>query len=208
MLPGATVHDGSPVESLDTLARVLGAAVRAIEAHGLPYVLLGGIASAVHGRPRCSSDVDLLVRPDVAPLVLGTLGRAGFRTEETNPVWIFKAFKDGVLIDVLFRLHGDIYLDDEMLRRSRPHSFRGTQVRVISPEDLVLIKAVAHDEQTPRHWGDALGLLTAPDLDWEYLLERSRRGARRLASLLFYAASIDVCIPRDVLRRLTDRILE
>jgi len=42
---------------------VLDDAVAAVEAAGLPYLLMGGIAAACHGRPRWTHDVDLLVRP-------------------------------------------------------------------------------------------------------------------------------------------------
>lgn len=58
-----------------------------------------------------------------------------------------------------------------------------------------MIKAIANDEPSARHWNDALALIAACDIDWEYLLERASRGARRVLSLLVYAQSNDLVVP-------------
>jgi predicted nucleotidyltransferase len=204
--PGAAVHAGSTA-GIEPLTQVMGDAVRALEKDGIDYVLIGGQASALLGRPRCSSDIDILVTPEQAPLALEAFGRAGFRTEKVNPHWLFKAFRSDVLVDLLFKVRGEIYLDAEMLRRSTIHRFRGVKVRVVPPEDLIVMKAIVHDEETPRHWGDALAILSAAELDWEYLLFRSRRAPRRMLSFLCYAISVDRVVPQGVLRRLCRTVL-
>jgi hypothetical protein len=79
----------------------------------------------------------------------------------------------------------------------------GVPVPIASAEDLVVIKALAHDEETPRHWHDALALIASNSLDWEYLLGRARKGPRRVLSLLAYATSVDLTVPPDVIRELT-----
>jgi predicted nucleotidyltransferase len=204
--PGAAVHEGSTA-GITQLTEVLGDAVRALEKDAISYVLVGGQASSLLGRPRCSSDIDLLVAPEDAPLALEALGRAGFRTQKINPHWLFKAFRNDVLVDLMFKSRGDIYLDDEMLRRSTLRRFHGMQVRVIPPEDLIVMKAIVSDEETPRHWWDALAILPATDLDWDYLLLRSRRAPRRMLSFLCYATSVDLAVPQDVLRQLGRAVL-
>src|SRR5262249_18744056 len=146
-------------------------------------------------------------KPEDARPTLTALAGAGFATEATNENWLYKATRHGVLVDVLFKTKGDIYLDDQMLQRSTIRTFRGQPVRVIAPEDLVMIKAIVHDEETPRHWHDALGVLTTARIDWEYLLERGRKGPHRLLSLLFYAESLGLVVPHTSLRRLTDTVL-
>jgi hypothetical protein len=70
------------------------------------------------------------------------------------------------------------------------------------------MKAVAHDEATPRHWHDALGLLGSFDLDWDYLLLRSGRAHCRVLSLLLYAKSLDYFIPGRVIQALCRRVTE
>ena len=206
MLPGACIHEGSS-GSPEALVAVFEKAVHALEMAEVPYVLIGGLASAALGRPRCSSDIDLFVAPRSAPFALEVLEKAGFATEQTNPAWLFKAFRDDILVDLLFKTVGDIYLDREMLRRARLHTVLGTEVRVIPPEDLIVIKAIVHDEETPRHWHDALGLLTRDDLDWDYLLARASRAPRRVLALLVYATSCDRWVPSAALRRLANQVL-
>ncbi len=181
-------------------------AIDAIEDADIRYVLIGGLASSLLGRPRTTRDVDVLVRKDDAHTVLDALGRAGFETEETNPQWIFKARRDDVEIDVIFWLKGDIYLDEQMLERAPLEEFAGRRVTVMPPEDLIVVKAVIHDEQTPRHWHDALGVIADQELDWEYLYARARHGARRVLALLLYAQSNDLIVPDDAIRGLYETI--
>jgi predicted nucleotidyltransferase len=126
----------------------------------------------------------------------------------TNPNWLYKAFRDDALVDVLFKAKGDIYLDDEMLARSVCCDVSGVAVRVIPPEDLFVIKALVHDEETPRHWFDALGLLSRENIDWDYLLRRARKGPRRVLSLLSYAMSLDLPVPAEAVRRFAALALE
>jgi predicted nucleotidyltransferase len=203
------VSDHAPTEDRvdqEAVAAVLREAVEAVEQAEIPYVLIGGLASAVLGRPRWTADVDFLVRRDDAKRVLEALEPAGFETEETNPEWIYKAERDDVTIDVIFWLKGDIYLDDEMLARSRLLELDGVVVNVVPPEDLVVIKAAVHDEQTPRHWHDALGVIADNELDWDYLARRARHSARRVLALLVYAQSNDLVVTDDVVRSLFESV--
>ena len=63
-------------------------------------------------------------------------------------------------------------------------------------------KADVSDEERPRHWHDAIGLLIREDLDWEYLVRRARHATRRVLALLLYATSNDIAIPERVIREL------
>ncbi len=200
--------DGREVDEGLFLA-VLGEAIAALEGKDIPYLLMGGLGSATFGRPRGTNDIDLFVRPEHARLTLEALAAAGFTTEETDPLWLFKGFKDDILVDVIFRSTGDIYLDEEMLAHARVVDVRGCAARVIAPEDLLLIKALTADEHMPHHWHDALGVITGSELDWDYLVSRARRhGARRVLSLLLYAQSNDLGVPVKPVRALFDSIFD
>ena len=189
----------------DRVVAALGDVAKTFDGADVPYVVIGGIASALHGRPRASDDLDVLVAKGDAVRALEALERAGFETERTNEQWIYKAFRDGVQVDLIFWLKGDIYLDEEMLARSSEVDANGQAVRVVAPEDLIVVKVIIHDEQTPRHWGDALGLVAnCPNLDWDYLIHRGRHGARRLLALLVYAQSNDLLVSDDVVRKVFD----
>jgi predicted nucleotidyltransferase len=181
----------------------LAEAVAALGQAGIEFVLIGGMSTAAFARPRVTDDIDVFVRPDAAPRALQVLAGAGFRTEETDPHWIYKAFKHGVLVDVIFRSTGDLYLDDEMLRRADEQEHLGVSAPLVSPEDLLVIKAVAANEDSPQHWHDALSVIARCELDWRYLLLRARQaGPRRILSLLLYAESNDLAVPAEVIEEL------
>jgi hypothetical protein len=133
--------------------------------------------------------------------------RAGSAPRETDPWWLYKAFRQDVMVDLIFRSAGDIYLDSEMMEHAAMRDFDGASIRVISPEDLIVIKAVATSEASPYHFYDALGIISACELDWDYLVNRARRGGlRRLLSLLLFAQSNDLDVPTAVLKRLTELV--
>jgi len=186
--------------------RAFADAIDAVQDADIPYVVIGGLASSLLGRPRMTEDIDLLVRKEDARRTLDALEGAGFETEETNPEWIFKARRDELTIDILFWLKGEIYLDEQMLERAPLEEFAGRTVALMPPEDLIVVKAVIHDEQTPRHWHDALGVIADQELDWEYLFSRARHGARRVLALLIYAQANDLIVPDDAIHGLFETI--
>ncbi len=192
----------------ETFARVLAEAIDAVGSTGVPFVTIGGLAAAQVGRPRWTQDVDLLVRPQDADEVLRALAAAGFDTQRTNPHWIYKAVRDDILIDVIFRTMGDIYLDQEIRERAIEVSVDGCRFPIASPEDLVVIKAAVSSEECPHHWNDALGIIAENELDWEYLLRRARRSARRTLSLLIFAQAADLVVPTSALRQLFHTIYD
>jgi predicted nucleotidyltransferase len=187
----------------EQIQQALAEAVRALREAEVPFVVMGGLSTAAFARPRVTDDIDVFVRPDAAARTLQVLADAGFHTEETDPHWIFKAFRHGVLVDVIFRSTGDLYLDEEMLSRADEQEHLGVAVPLVSPEDLLVIKAVAANEDSPRHWHDALAVIARCQLDWPYLLRRARQaGPRRILSLLLYAESNDLAVPAEVIEAL------
>ena len=178
-------------------------AVEALRRAEVPYLLIGGLSASAFARPRITDDIDVFVRPDMARKVLQTLDAAGFDTEETDDRWLYKAFKRGVLVDVIFRSSGDVYVDDEMLERADLQEHWGVTAPLISPEDLLVIKAVATTEHGSHHWYDALAVIARCPLDWAYLMRRARQaGPRRVLSLLLYAESNDLAVPAEVIEAL------
>src|SRR6266545_2554621 len=197
-----------PVVDDATFHLVLAEAIRVAEATGLPHAFMGGIASTALGRPRWTHDVDLLVRPGDAQAMLRAFAAAGFDAEETDQAWLYKATRDGVLVDVIFESTGGIVLDDEMLSRVRAASFDGLRLSVLAPEDLLVIKAIVHREHRQRHWFDALALVETGELDWPYLLRRAEPNPRRVASLLLYAQTEGLEVPDWVVEELLAKARE
>jgi predicted nucleotidyltransferase len=202
LLPNTpTPFDKADVDNV-TFLRILSESVDLLDAAGIPYVLMGGLASSSMGRPRWTHDIDFFLKPDDADRALEIFESAGFEVQKTNPMWLYKALKDRVVVDVIFKSRGDLYMDDEMVERAKRRDILGVEAPVIPPEDLVVIKAAVHDEERPRHWHDAIGLLIHEDLDWNYLLRRARHASKRVLALLLYASSNDVVIPDRIIREL------
>jgi predicted nucleotidyltransferase len=200
-------HDHNLTE-IDTVHSVLDEAVNAVEEAGIPYALIGGLAAKKLGRPRVSHDIDFFVRPDDAKKVLKAMEKHGFTTQERDPVWLFKAWKNDILVDIIFRSSSDIYFDQEVQEHVRRVHYNGKLINAISPEDLIVIKAAVHQEHSSHHWYDALSVLVQGNLDWEYLLHRAKHAPRRVLALLIYAQSKDVAVPNYAIQRLYRSIYE
>lgn len=200
-------HDHNLTE-LDTLNRTLLATIETVEENGIPYALIGGVAAKELGRPRVTHDIDLFVKPDDAEKVLQVLEAKGFQIERRDPFWLYKAWREEVLVDVIFKSSGDIYFDEEVRSHVRRIPYLGSYVNAISPEDFLVIKAAAHQEDNPHHWHDALAVLAQGNLDWEYLLRRAKHSPRRVLALLIYSQSNDHAIPSEIISKLYRLIYE
>jgi len=208
--PGSNFREATSADSPATdelFEVVLSDTVAVLDREQVPYVFMGGIGAATRGRPRWTHDIDVFVRPEHAGRALRAFAAAGFRTETTYPDWLYKAFKHDILVDVIFKSLGGVLLDDEMLERASKEEFLGLPVCVMAPEDLLVVKAVVHDEHMPRHWHDALAIVSRCDLDWDYVVRRARRhGARRVLSLMLYAQSNDLVVPASPVRELFEAV--
>jgi predicted nucleotidyltransferase len=191
----------------DLLLAALDDATAALREGNVTVLVMGGIASAAFGRPRATWDIDLFVRMADAERALDVLRTRGFETEVVYEHWLSKAKRDGVTVDVICRSTPDIMLDEEMLARAVTREYQGRLLTLVPPEDLVVMKALAASEDTPRYWYDALGVIGHTELDFEYLIRRARAsGSRRVLSLLLYAWSNDLVVPTDSLRTLFELV--
>ncbi|MDQ3940747.1 MAG: nucleotidyltransferase family protein [Actinomycetota bacterium] len=186
----------------ETLLAVLSDAQDALASSDIPYLLIGGIPSAVYGRPRSTEDLDIFIKPEHNDDALAALDAAGFETKKAEPEWLYKAAKKDVLVDVIFRAEGNFYLDGTMIERAVETDYKGRKVLLVPPEDLLVMKAVATEEEIAHYWFDALAILVQTEIDWDYLLERSQHGTKRMLSLLVYAQSSDLLVPEEVIRKL------
>ena len=152
---------------------VLFAVVEAVEDEGVPYLAIGGLATAAYGRPRPTKDIDVFVKPEDAERCVKALESAGFTTEKPKEDWLLKAYKEDVLVDVIFRIHNSIYLDDDMIARARRHELKGATVKVVPPEDFIVMQACTHSEDTPHYWYNALTVIASSEIDWDYVIRRS-----------------------------------
>jgi predicted nucleotidyltransferase len=191
------------VPESDRLLAVLDEVVAAMRAADITYLLMGGLAASALGRARRVTDIDIFVRDGDVPRILDALEASGFETMVVSQNWLAKAFKHDVLVDVIWRSTHDIVLDEEILEHAVEVDIHGCTLPCVAPEDLIVMKAVATGEDTARYWHDALGLLRREDLDWPYLARRAKQhGPRRLLSLVFFAQSIDLLVPDEIVTEL------
>lgn len=193
---------------LETLNRTLLSAIKSIEEAKIPYAIIGGVAVKELGRPRVTHDIDIFIKPDDANKALDVLHQNGFLIEKRDPSWLYKAWKEDVLVDLIFRSSGDIYFDDEVRAHVRRIPYLGEWVNAISPEDFIVIKSAAHEENNPHHWHDALAVITQGNLDWEYLFSRAKHSPRRVLAILVYAQSNDLAVPTKIIEKLYHLIFD
>lgn len=178
----------------------------ALDAAKVPYLVGGGLAVRAYGRTRESKDMDLFLPVQHVFTALDTLSDSGFHTRETDASWLYKALKEGVLVDIIVRTSGDVRLGPETFRHGRRVMIEGYPFPVMGPEDTLVRKIFSEQEGRPD-WYDALSMLAAPiqGFDWDYFLKLALTyGPKRCLSLLLFAQSVhgDKVAPEAVVRRL------
>ena len=134
-----------------------------LNGHGVRYVLMGGLAAAIHGSPYVTTDVDVVTDPDAENLerlsAALTQLEARVRTEAApeglafghdaaslrrHPIWnLSTRFGD---LDVLLAPSGTSGYDD-VVRDAQDLEILGVVVRVASLADVVRSKAAAGREK-------------------------------------------------------------
>ncbi|HEX6095757.1 MAG TPA: hypothetical protein VF432_05475 [Thermoanaerobaculia bacterium] len=120
----------------------------------IPYALCGGLAVAVHGHPRATIDIDLLVREDGvarATDLAGTLGftfKAGPMTFHDGAVPIHRVTKidadgDTLMLDMLV-----VTAQTEQVWLTREvREWSGRPISVVSREGLIALKRLRSSAQ-------------------------------------------------------------
>jgi hypothetical protein len=67
------------------LAEEFEAVISALAEHRIEYAVCGGLAMAIHGLPRATVDIDLLIRPETEDRVYAAVEPLGFRIR-ANPM--------------------------------------------------------------------------------------------------------------------------
>jgi predicted nucleotidyltransferase len=190
--------------SEETFWRVFDRAIATIAREDLPFLVIGGIPTAHYGYPTWDAegeDIDLLLSEENAEVALTALQKDGCQREKSEHDWMFKASSEDVTIDLIFRPGDVIELDEEMMERARSEEFGGRAMPMASPEDIVVMHSASYQEDAPIRLKNILGILSRNDLDWDYLLWRTKEHGRlRLLSFLVYADSKDILLPRSALK--------
>lgn len=191
--------------------KIFKEAVDILDKMDLDYVVFGGIAVWAYGRKRQTKDIDLLIEAKSANKALLALLKAGWSTTMTDKNWLFQARKNGVQVDLIFQAKGNYVLTKEIIDRAVPMKISGYKFKVISPEDLVLVKIYALKEIRPADWYDAISVIMGVKgkLDWNYIVDKANTNPRRVLSFLLFAQTEIPAryVPDWVLDRIMHKIL-
>lgn len=133
--------------TFEAMEAALKSAVATLRDAGIEFLLAGTLASWARGGPGTEHDLDLILRPDDAERALQALADAGMRTERPPEGWLFKAWHDDTLIDLIFAPTG-LEVDDELFARGETIEVLSISVRVLALEDLLTTKLMTLDEHS------------------------------------------------------------
>ena len=175
-------------EQGETLAPLL-AAIRDLVAWlhdtAVPGTIIGGVAASLLGRPRVTRDIDAFVMLDESKwaaflaqgMTCGFVPRLPDAVAFAHQarVLLVRHEASGIDLDIAF---GALPFEEEAVRHAVWREVAGIRVPLPLPEDLLIMKAVAH---RPRDMADIESILDVqPQVD----LRRVRRWIREFASAL------------------------
>ena len=144
----------SASSGLTTLLEPLLALQRLLEHFDNQGVIIGGIAASLLGKPRLTADIDavILLSVEDLPKLIEAASSQGIIPRivdaETfarkNRVLLMRHLDSGTNIDISL---GILPFEIEMVARSQNLKVGSVYLRLPTPEDLIILKAVAHRSQ-------------------------------------------------------------
>lgn len=161
-----------PIQDLIPMLALLAALQRLLARFGDRGIIIGGVAASLLGRPRLTADVDAIILLDIAdlPQLVRSAAEEGLLPRisdveafaRQNRVLLLRHEESGINVDISL---GVLPLEEEAVARSCVHQVGSVAIRLPTPEDLIILKAVAH---RPKDLLDIQGIIEAhPDLDRE-----------------------------------------
>ncbi len=132
------------------IQQLIGRIARALDDRKIPYMIIGGQAVLMHGRPRLTQDIDITLGVDTdqfeqvyacaQALKLRSLRPDPERFAEQTKVLVVQGPESGFRVDFLF---SNTPYEQKAIRRAVKIEVDGTPARFASPEDLIIHKIFA-----------------------------------------------------------------
>lgn len=113
-----------------------------LEKQGTLFCVAGAFALREHtGICRDTKDLDLFLTPANATLALRHLREKGFECEVCDPVWLYKAHRNGFFVDLITGMsNATIVVDDSWIENAKKACVHGVHASVLAAEELVASK--------------------------------------------------------------------
>jgi hypothetical protein len=132
-------------DDFERLIETLKLCIAALREQDVPFMLGGSLAAWARGGPQPKKDIDLMVKRGDADRALQVLAGAGLRTERPPEEWLYKAWHEDVLIDIIFGPSG-LELTDEVLARADTIPVMSVATPVMATEDMLVTMLFSMDE--------------------------------------------------------------
>lgn len=160
-------------DEFERLIDALKEVVATLRDRGIPFMLGGSMAAWARGGPEPQKDIDLMLKPQDAEAALQALVEIGMRPERPPEDWLFKAYRDDVLVDLIFGPSG-IEMNDETLARAQSIRVMALDMPVMATEDMLVTMLCALDEHC-LDYGALVGIARSlrEQIDWPELRSRT-----------------------------------
>lgn len=121
----------------------------------IPYVVIGGIASSLLGKPRMTMDADIVVllSHDAVPDLLLSIRKKGFSVTKSSEPKMIARLRRGLPIKLRFKKHYSIDLrlasykiDIKAIERAEKQYVFDVHLPIVKVDDLIVYKLVRFDE--------------------------------------------------------------
>lgn len=140
----------APPQNFPDLLGTMKRAAATLREAEIDFLLGGGLAIWARGGPPTDHDVDLYVREEDALRALDALVKAGFREDRPPEDWLYKAWDDGNLVDLIFRPAGGS-IETAHFERATMMEVNAQRLLVASIDDVLVTKLLAMTEQEPDY---------------------------------------------------------
>jgi predicted nucleotidyltransferase len=162
------------------LLTVLNELLKVCKAHKIKVVLMGGLAVSMYARPRSTYDIDgiISIKKEQIRDFLNILKEAGFRYDKKDPVKFIQGLPFITLCYVKHKTYVDLFIagnefQENILTRAKNIRFNKMLLKLISPEDLILIKLQTGRERDLEDVRDMISE-NKGKIDFSYLKKWSR----------------------------------